>query len=663
MRSPVFLPAQVNVLPVRLCVLIVIGIDGIVEMALLGMQDVSVGYGGGPLLERMNFQVESGERICLLGRNGVGKSTLMKLIGGELEAESGVVSRSPGLSVTCLTQVVPAGLKGTVFDVVSEGLGSRGKLLAEYHLLSHRVATEAHNENLLGPLDKLQHRLDLEGGWQLNHYVETIIEKIKLDADAEVATLSAGMKRRVLLARAIVREPDILLLDEPTNHLDIEAITWLEEFLGQYTGTLMFVSHDRAFVKKLSTRIIELDRGRLTSYQCDYETYLRRKESALAVESVENDLFDKKLAQEEVWIRKGIKARRRRNEGRVRALVKMREERSQRKELVGTVRMQMQDAQLSGKLVIEAKGISFGYKPDEPIIREFSTLIMRGDKIGVIGPNGSGKTTLLRVLLKELEAQAGTVRQGTNLEVAYFDQSHAQLDYEKSVYENIADGSETISINGSPRHIIGYLQDFLFTPRQSRNSVGNLSGGERNRLLLARLFARPSNVLVLDEPTNDLDIETLDLLEEFLLNYSGTVLLVSHDREFLNNVVTSTLVMEGKGTVKEYVGGYDDWLRQSEKANQLQEPPVKVPAKKAVTKRKSERGRKLSFKETKELEAIPKMIETLETEQQQLHEAMAEPDFYKKGSEIAAVTARLSELREQLENAYARWQKLEELQE
>ncbi len=655
MRSQAFLPA-------RLYVLFVIGIGGIEDMALLGMQDVSVGYGGDPLLEQMNFQIEPGERICLLGRNGVGKSTLMKLIGGELEHESGVISRTPGLSVTCLMQVVPAGLKGTVFDVVSEGLGPRGKLLAEYHLLSHRVATEAHNENLLGPLDKLQHRLDLEGGWQLNHYVEMIIEKIKLDADAEVEILSAGMKRRVLLAQAIVREPDILLLDEPTNHLDIEAITWLEEFLSQYSGTLMFVSHDRAFVKKLSTRIIELDRGRLTSYQCNHATYLRRKESAMVVESVENALFDKKLAQEEVWIRKGIKARRKRNEGRVRALTEMRKERRQRKELIGTVRMQLQDTQLSGRLVIEAKGISFGYNPDEPIIREFSTVIMRGDKIGVIGPNGSGKTTLLRVLLKELAAQQGTVRQGTNLEVAYFDQSHAQLDYEKTVYENIADGSETIIINGSPRHIIGYLQDFLFAPRQSRDSVANLSGGERNRLLLARLFARPSNILVLDEPTNDLDIETLDLLEEFLLDYPGTVLLVSHDREFLNNVVTSTLVLEGEGMVKEYVGGYDDWLRQSKNTLQLQQPPENVPAKKLKTKKISERLRKLSFKENKELESLPKLIETLETEQQQLHDTAAGPDFYKKGSEIAAVTARLEELRKQLETAYARWQMLEELQ-
>ena len=628
-------------------------------MALLGIQDVSVGFGGQPLLEHMNFQIERGERICLLGRNGVGKSTLMKVICGELEPESGIISRTPSLSVACLTQIVPAGLKGTVFDVVSEGLGPRGKLLSEYHLLSHRIASEPHNKNLMRQLDKIQHNLDIEGGWQLNRHVEMIVEKIKLDADAEVANLSAGMKRRVLLAQAIVREPEILLLDEPTNHLDIEAIMWLEEFLLQYSGTLIFVSHDRAFVKKLAIRIIELDRGRLASYDCNYETYLSRKESAMDAEAVGNALFDKKLAQEEVWIRKGIKARRTRNEGRVRALKKMREERRQRKELIGTVRMRLQEAQLSGRLVVEAKTISFSYKPDEPIIRDFSTLVMRGDKIGVIGPNGSGKTTLLRVLLKKLAAQQGSVRHGTNLNIAYFDQSHAQLDYEKTVYENIADGNETIIMNGNPIHIIGYLQNFLFSPVQSRNCVANLSGGERNRLLLARLFARPSNILVLDEPTNDLDIETLDLLEEFLLNYPGTILLVSHDREFLNNVVTSTLVLEGDGIVKEYVGGYDDWLRQSKKVVQV---PEKSPAKKIRTKRISERPRKLSFKEKKEFEAIPKLIETLESEQQQLQDAMAHPDFYKKGSEVAVVAVRLKELSKQLEDAYARWQKLEELQ-
>lgn len=626
------------------------------------MQDVSFSFGGYPLIEHMNFQVEHGEHICLLGRNGAGKTTFMRLISGELEPESGIISRAPSLSVTCLTQIVPANLKGTVFDIISEGFGSRGKLLAECHLLAHRIAAEPHNKSLLNQLDKLQHSLDIEDGWQLNRYVEMIAEKIKLDIDAEVESLSAGMKRRVLLAQAIVRKPDILLLDEPTNHLDIEAIMWLEEFLSRYDKTLIFVSHDRAFVKKLATRIIELDRGQLKSYYCNYETYLPRKEALLEAEAAEKALFDKKLSQEEIWIRKGIKARRTRNEGRVKALRKMREERRQRKELTGTVRMQVQDAQLSGRLVIEAKGVSFGYKPEKSIIRNFSTLIMRGDKIGIIGPNGSGKTTLLRVLLKELAEQQGSLRHGTNLEIAYFDQLHAQLDYEKSVYENVADGSETLIINGNPRHIIGYLQDFLFTPVQSRNAVANLSGGERNRLLLAKLFAKPSNVLVLDEPTNDLDIETLDLLEEFLLNYPGTVLLVSHDREFLNNVAASIFSLEGEGLVREYVGGYDDWLRQSRKTQDIQQQTEKVPAKKVRLKQTTNRLRKLSSKEKRELEEIPKLLEKLEAEQKQLHDAMTNPDFYKKGSEVAAVTARLNELSEQMENAYERWQMLEELQ-
>ncbi|MHC4836319.1 MAG: ATP-binding cassette domain-containing protein [Planctomycetota bacterium] len=631
-------------------------------MALLGLQDVNIGYGGPPLIEGMNLQIERGQRICLLGRNGAGKSTLMKLICGEIEPECGVVSRTPSLSVTYLTQVVPTHLEGTVFDSVSEGLGSRGKLLSDYHLASHRVADEPHNQTLLRRLDKLQHTLDTEGAWQLNHHVETIIEKIKLDADAEVETLSAGMKRRVLLARAIVREPDILLLDEPTNHLDIDAITWLEEFLSQYSGTLMFVSHDRTFVKKLSTRIVELDRGRLTGYDCDYQTYRIRKEAALEIEATENALFDKKLAEEEAWIRKGIKARRTRNEGRVRALKKLRDTRRQRKEVTGTVRMQTQDMKLSGRLVIEAKNISFGYDAEKPIIRDFSTLILRGDKIGIIGPNGSGKTTLIRVLLEELAAQAGTLRHGANLDISYFDQQHAQLDSEKTVYENVADGNETIVVNGVSRHIVGYLQDFLFTPGQSRNAVANLSGGERNRLLLARLFAKPSNVLVLDEPTNDLDMETLDLLEECLLNYPGTVLIVSHDRAFLNNVVTSTFVLEGGGAVKEYVGGYDDWLRQRKEPVESKQLLKKTPVKETAKKTARDKPRKLSYKENKELEALPGLIETLEAEQQQLHDAMADPDFYKQGTDIAATAERLEELKNRLKTAYARWEELESLQ-
>lgn len=631
-------------------------------MALLGMQDVSVGFGGPPLLEHMNLQIEPGERICLIGRNGVGKTTFLKLIAGRLQPDSGVLSRAPQLTVTALEQEVPNTLTGTVFDQISAGLGSRGELLAQYHQLSHDLAGRPQDKLLLGRLDKLHHELDREDGWQMNRRVEVIIEKMKLDADADFAALSAGMKRRVLLARAIVCEPDILLLDEPTNHLDIEAIEWIENFLADFAGTLVFVSHDRAFLKKLSTRIIELDRGQLRSFACDYETYLKRKQAALEAEATEQALFDKKLAQEEVWIRTGIQARRTRNEGRVRALIQMRRERAQRKEISGPVRMQRNEAQSSGRKVIETRDISFAYTPEKPIISAFSTTILRGDKIGIIGPNGSGKTTLLRVLLGELQATCGRVRHGVNLEIAYFDQLHAQLDDTKSVYENIADGNQTVYINGKPRHIIGYLQDFLFTPTQSRNPVANLSGGERNRLLLARLFIRPSNVLVLDEPTNDLDIETLDLLEEFLLDYAGTVLLVSHDREFLNNVVTSTFVLEGGGVVKEYVGGYDDWLRQRTAPPDKQPDSEKKPLKPAAPIPAIDQPRRLSFKEKKELETLPSIIETLERQQQQLHEEMAAPDFYKMGPQIAAVAARLEEITRQLDQSYRRWQELEERQ-
>jgi ATP-binding cassette subfamily F protein uup len=625
-------------------------------MAVIGMQDVSVGFGGRPLLEHINLQIEPGDRICLLGRNGVGKTTLMKLITGEVLPEQGDISRLPKITVTCLTQDVPE-LTGTVFELVSEGLGQCGKLLAQYHSVCHQLAIDHDNKSLLTRLDELHHSLDAENGWQMDRYVEDIIQNMELTADAEAAGLSAGMKRQVLLAQALVRNPDVLLLDEPTNHLDIKAVTWIEDFLNSYKGTLIFVSHDRVFVRKLATRIIELDRGRAISYSCNYETFLVRKDIANEAQAVEDALFDKKLATEEVWIRKGIKARRTRNEGRVRALKKMRDERRQRREEIGNVKMRLQDVQQSGRLVIDAKDISFAYKPEKPIISNFSMTIMRGDKIGVIGPNGSGKTTLLQVLLKELAAQHGTVRHGTNLEIAYFDQLHAQLDYEKSVYENIAGGNKTVVINGMPRNIVGYLQDFLFTPDQSLSPLSNLSGGERNRLLLARLFATPSNVLVMDEPTNDLDIETLELLEEFLLNYPGTVLMVSHDREFLNNVVTGIISLQGNGVVEEYVGGYDDWLRQSTAVPKPQ--PENTPAKVVKAPPVKEKVQKLTFKEKKELKALLTLIEKLEGEQRQLHEAMADPTLYKKGSEVVQVTTRAGELKKQLDEVYARWQELE----
>ncbi|HSA79117.1 MAG TPA: ATP-binding cassette domain-containing protein, partial [Nitrospirota bacterium] len=471
-----------------------------------------------------------------------------------------------------------------------------------------------------------------------------------------------GLKRRVLLAKALAGQPDLLLLDEPTNHLDIDSISWLEEFLLSFGGTLLFVTHDRALLQKLATRIVDLDRGRLTSWPGSYQTYLELKQAALDAEAVENAKFDKKLAAEEVWIRQGVKARRTRNEGRVRALKELRRTRSERREVTGTARMQMQDAERTGKLVIEAQDVSYGYS-DRPVIRDFSTTIIRGDKVGIIGPNGSGKTTLLKILLGDLKPQKGTLRLGTNLEVAYLDQHRAQLDDEKTVQDNVASGSDHVTINGNRRHVIGYLQDFLFAPARARSPVKVLSGGERNRLLLAKLFTKPSNVLVLDEPTNDLDIETLDLLEELLMDYPGTVLLVSHDRAFINNVVTSTLALEGDGKVNEYVGGYDDWLRQSQRKIEVSGVPVKIEEKKAASGPQKEKSRRLTFKEQKELETLPKRIEELETEQQQIIAVMADPAFYREsGNRVTETKARLEAVEKELVESYARWEALEALQ-
>lgn len=626
-------------------------------MAVIGMQNVSIGFGGRPLLENINLQINAGERICLLGRNGVGKTTFMRIIAGQALPEQGYVARQPKITFACLMQDVPDNLNGTVFELVSEGLGQCGKLLAEYHLVSHQLAVDHENPAMLKKLDTIQHAIDSQDGWQMDRYITDIIQNMELDANASAEGLSAGMKRRALLAQALVRRPDVLLLDEPTNHLDISTIVWLEEFLSNYKGTLLFVSHDRAFVRKLATRIFEFDRGQITTYLCDYDTFLVRKDIADQTREKEESLFDKKLAAEEIWIRKGVKARRTRNEGRVRALKKMRDERRLRREKIGDVRIQLQQVQQSGMLVIEAKNISFAHQTNKPLVSNFSATIMRGDRIGIIGPNGSGKTTLLRLLLGEIQPQTGSVRHGTNLQVAYFDQLHAELDYDKCVYENIAGGNKTIEINGTSRHIVGYLQDFLFTPQQCLSPLSNLSGGERNRLLLARLFSQPSNLLIMDEPTNDLDVETLDLLEEVLLDYPGTLLLVSHDRQFLNNVVTSIIEVEGNGTVSEYIGGYDDYLRQKE---QLKKPePRKVDSlPKAEAK---PQVRKLSYKEKQELNALPGIIEKLEAEQQNLHAKMADPAVYKNGTEAAAVGARAAELKKLLDTAYARWQELEEL--
>ncbi len=625
-------------------------------MALLALRDVSLAFGGPPLFEGISLQLEAGDRLCLMGRNGTGKSTLLKLIMGELQPDEGEIVRQQGLRVAVVSQDVPAGLSGSVFDVVAGGMGNAADLLAEYHHVGHRLAVEG-GEELLKRLETLQKRLEDEGGWHLHLEVERVLSRLQLNPNELFEALSGGTKRRVLLARALVSAPDILLLDEPTNHLDIDTIVWLEEFLVKNVKTILFVTHDRAFARKMANRVAELDRGGLYAFPCGYDTFVERREALLEAEVSRRALFDKKLAQEEAWVRQGIKARRTRNEGRVRALKKMREEWRQRRDRVGTAKIQLQEAERSGRLVVEAEGVTFSYD-GRPIIKNLATTIMRGDRVGIIGPNGSGKTTLLRLLLGELEPEEGTVRLGSRREVIYFDQMREQLDLEKTVQENVGEGNDTLVINGKSRHIIGYLQDFLFTPERARTPVHVLSGGERNRLLLAKLFTRPSNVLVMDEPTNDLDAETLDLLEELLLDYSGTLLLVSHDREFLNNVVTSTLSISADGQVREYVGGYDDWLRQS---------AMEVSAKSSISlkdevkpRRQAERARKLSFREERELEAIPELIATLEEELESLHGTMADPEFYRTaGAEVAKLKGRLEALETDLEEAYLRWEELE----
>jgi len=627
-------------------------------MALISLRNITLAFGGPPLFDGINLQIEPGDRLCLMGRNGSGKSTLLKLIGGELTPEGGEIQRQQGLKVAQVAQDVPLGLTGTVFDVVASGMGNVAELLAEYHHVSHELASGG-SATLLARLEELQHQLEESDGWSLNQEVERVLNRLSLDAEAEFTSLSGGTKRRTLLARALVSAPDILILDEPTNHLDIDTILWLEEFLARNVKTVLFVTHDRAFARRLANRVAELDRGRLYAFSCGYDEFTERREALLEAEITRQALFDKKLAQEEVWVRQGIKARRTRNEGRVRALKKLREESRQRRVRQGTAKIQLQEADRSGALVAEAEKVSFSYD-SRVIIRDLSTTIMRGDRIGIIGPTGSGRTTLLLRLLGELQPQAGQIRLGRRREVTYFDQLREQLDLDKSVQENVGEGNDTLIINGAPRHIIGYLQDFLFSPERARSPVSILSGGERNRLLLAKLFTRPSNILVMDEPTNDLDAETLDLLEDLLLEYSGTLLLVSHDREFLNNVVTSTLVLGGDGSVREFTGGYDDWLQQA-----AGEAPAAAAVEKDATVKgrpQKERARKLSFKEERELEALPEQIATLEEEQSVLHARLADPDFYKSaGAGIAQVNERLANLELELAGAYSRWDELETL--
>ncbi len=632
-------------------------------MPVLTLQSVDLGVGGPPLLHAVDFALEANERVCVVGRNGAGKSTLLRLIAGEIRADDGEVRYSEGLRVARLTQEVPQDLAGSVFDVVAGGLGDVGSLLAQFHHLSHAAAVDT------AALAAVQTRIETVHGWDLERRVGQLLEQFGLAAEADFAALSGGMKRRVLLARAVANAPDVLLLDEPTNHLDIEAIAWLEDFVRGFRGSVMFVTHDRRFLRALATRIVEIDRGTLTSWPGDYANYLRRREERLHAEAQENARFDKLLAQEEVWIRQGIKARRTRDEGRVRRLEGMRRERAQRRELAGTARMQLADAAVSGKRVVEARHVSYAWD-DAPVVRDFSTVIQRGDRVGLIGPNGAGKTTLLRLLLGELAPQAGEVQLGTNLQIAYFDQYRAALREDWNALDNVAEGREYIELNGQRKHVLGYLQDFLFEPERARAPITRLSGGERNRLLLARLFAQPSNLLVLDEPTNDLDVETLELLEELLADYAGTILLVSHDRDFLDAVVTSTLVLEGEGRIGEYVGGYSDWLRQRPASVRAVAKPAArdsdTAARDALTAAAPAAAaapvvkRKRSYKDQRELEMLPARIEALETRIAELGASLQDPATYQRGGEgLATLHRQLTEVQAELDAAYARWAELE----
>ena len=638
-------------------------------MTLLKLTQVSLAYGATPLLEEVSWQIARGERVCIIGRNGTGKSSMMHIVKGDRLPDSGEVWRAPGLKIGELPQELPVADDRTIFDVVAEGLDGVGELLAQFNHISQNIVTDED----LNKMMHVQQELEARDGWRLQQLVDSTLSRLQLPADKKMNELSGGWRRRVLLAQALVAEPDLLLLDEPTNHLDIGAIAWLEDALLNFTGAVIFITHDRAFLQNLATRILELDRGSLIDWNGDYVSFLEHKEQQLAAEETANALFDKKLAQEEVWIRQGIKARRTRNEGRVRELKALRVERSQRRERQGTANISIGGAEKSGKQVIVVDKVSFAHKGGRELIKDFSMVLQRGDRIGLLGANGSGKTTLLKLLLGDLQPTAGTIEVGTKLEVAYFDQLRHQLDPEKTVIENVGEGSDTIMINGQSKHVLSYLGDFLFSPQRARTPVKALSGGERARLLLAKLFTRPANLLVLDEPTNDLDVETLELLEEVLMEFKGTVLIVSHDRAFLDNVVTSTLVFDGTGRVREYVGGFDDWLRQGGSIRLLGvtddlegpetavvEPKPVEPASQPAAAESAEPKKKLSYKLQRELDEIPGEIDTLETKLAALHEQVSQADFYQQPLETTeAVLAKINTVQEQLDVLIERWAELD----
>ena len=636
-------------------------------MTLLKLSDVSLAYGAMPLLDKVSWQIARGERVCIIGRNGTGKSSMLRLVRGDQKPDDGDIWRAPGLKIGELPQELPRADDRTVFDVVAEGLAGVGELLAQYHHLSQNIVSDADLDALM----HVQQELEARDGWRLQQLVDSTLSRLQLPADKTLAELSGGWRRRVLLAQALVSEPDLLLLDEPTNHLDIGAIAWLEEALAGFGGAVLFITHDRAFLQNLATRILELDRGHMIDWNGDYASFLVHKEAELAAEETANALFDKRLAQEEVWIRQGIKARRTRNEGRVRALKALRSERGERRERQGKANIQLDVADKSGKQVIVLENVSYAHPGGPLLVKDFSMVLQREDRIGLLGANGTGKTTLLKLMLGDLQPTAGSVEQGTRLEVAYFDQLRMQLDLEKTVIDNLAEGRDFIEIDGQSRHVLSYLGDFLFSPQRARTPVKALSGGERARLLLAKLFSKPANLLVLDEPTNDLDVETLELLEEVLSAFKGTVLMVSHDRAFLDNVVTSTLVFEGDGQVREYVGGYQDWIRQGGSAKllgvkeakaQKAEPVASAsPAPAAPAPAPAPAKKKLSYKVQRELEALPGQIEDIESQMAAVQAQIGSPGFYQRpAAETTAVLANLDSLQARHDALVERWAELDE---